>query len=82
MSLKTLFKNTCQSVTRYFEDQQIKGLEGTRALAEQGFGHVVARGGAIKVRISEEEAQKIIGRCDASLQEIAKKRANAATPQP
>lgn len=80
MALRAVFKQICDTVSRYREDQEIRNLEGVKRLAESGYGYVAARGGAVIIPISAETAKKNIEHCEKALTEIAKKRDAAFRP--
>lgn len=81
MSLKSLFTKATQSVTRYFERQEIRAAESCKEAAEAGYGYVAARGGAVKVRITPEKAEKTIESCNQRLAVLYKRNPDMA-PKP
>ena len=81
MSLKSLFTNAVQSVTRFFERQEIQAVESCKEAAEAGYGYVAARGGAVKVRITPEKAKKTIESCNQRLDVLYKRNPDMA-PKP
>jgi len=81
MSLKSLFTNAVHAVTRFIDRQEIQSAESCKKDAEAGYGYIAARGGAVKVRITPEKAEKTIESCNQRLAVLYKRNPDMA-PKP
>lgn len=75
MSVKAFFQKAAAPVVRFLENQEIAALKGNKEWAESGFRYVAARGGAVLVKATPEEARSVIESCDRRLAVLEERRA-------